>query len=110
MRNLFVREKVFKNIENKAYCVQIAVNKGFNFLYSIFDISFKLFDDTHYFGFYFVLFGDLLKINISWTRRQDKEGNIFIFDIDFLWLMINLSTYDTRHWDDDNETWEVYDT
>jgi len=108
MRNLFIREKKFKNSKNKSYSAQISIlNNSFNFVYTILNIKFKFLDDDHYFGLYLTLFGDLLDINIAWTRKTDHAG--FKFNFTFLWLMIILETYDIRHWDYDNEKWEVYD-
>ena len=106
MKNLFLREKVFKNIENKAYCIQISLNKVSNFLYAIFDLDINILSDNYFFNFYFVLFGEFLRINIGWSRKCDHAG--FRFDVDFLWFMFNIGTYDTRHWDDENDRFEVY--
>jgi len=106
IKNLFVIEKLFKKIPNKGYCVQVG-GQGVNFLYSIFDFNIKVLDDTHYFGLYFTLFGSLLNFNIDWTRRRDHAG--FNFDFNLLWLLIHITIYDTRHWDDENEDWCKYD-
>lgn len=104
MKNFFLRENKFKRIPNKAYCIQISKLNPINFLYTIFDINFKILDDTNYFRFYFTLFGEFLNIDIGWSRRKDHAG--FTFSFNFLWLMIEMSTYDIRHWDYDKEEYE----
>jgi hypothetical protein len=107
IKNFFLREKLFKNIPNKGYCVQTGRQGGLNFTYSIFDFSVKVLDDTRYFGIYFTLFGSLLNINIDWTRKTDHAG--FNFDFNLLWLLIHATVYDTRHWDHEKEDWCKYD-
>jgi len=100
-------ENLFKRIPNKGYCIQIEKNGYIFFLYSIFNINIKLFDDNHYFGIYFTLFGSLLNFDLSWTRKTDHAG--FEFNFNLLWLMIHTAIYDTRHWDYENDEWKKYD-
>jgi len=104
---VFLREKIFKKNKNKAYCIQMNIDKLQYFLWAIFDLKVVLLDDRHYFGFYFTLFGSFLNIRISWTRKCDHAGPDF--DIDFLWFGLHLSIYDTRHWDDDTDAFKIYD-
>ncbi len=107
MKNLFLREKSFKYIKNKSYCIQISLNAISNFFYTIFDLDINLLTDNYFFRFYFALFGDLLRIDFSWSRKKDHAG--FSFDIDFLWFIFNIGTYDIRHWDYENDKYEEYE-
>lgn len=100
MKNLYIISNIIENTY-KAYSVQIAINKGFNFLYSIFSINVDVLDDTNYFNIYFTLFGSFLNFNISLTRKTDHPGLRFSFNL--LWIMIEFSLYDIRHWNDEEE-------
>jgi len=104
---VFLREKIFKNNKYKGYCIQMNIDKLKHLLWAIFDLKIIILDDRHYFGFYFTFFGNLFNIQISWSRKCDHAGHDFT--INFLWFMIHLSIYDTRHWDDDTDAFKIYD-
>lgn len=46
-------------------------------------------------------------IKLSWTMKCDHAG--FDFYIEIWSFMFNFKIYDNRHWDYDNDQWEVYD-
>lgn len=46
-------------------------------------------------------------IVVFFNRKQDHAGFYFMIDTWFGWFNFNI--YDTRHWNYDNDTWEVYD-
>ena len=106
MRNLYLREKPFKGSKNKNYCIQIFVTSISDMFWQTFNCEIVLFDDARYIGLYLNLFGSFLDFKLDWTRRRDHAGFRFIFSL--LWFNIDLSTYDSRHWDDDKEQWEIY--
>ena len=104
MKNYLVREKPFKRLKNTWYGLQIYKLKKLNFVYEIFDASIEILKDWHFFNFNFLLFGDLFKFNAKWTRKRDHAG--FNFEICILGYSLLFYTYDTRHWDDENDCFE----
>ena len=92
--------------ENKTLEVQSMWWKP-NFLYTILDKSIIIWDDSHYFVIYFLLFGDFLQLDIQWTRKTDHAG--FRFHITILGLFFEFSIYDNRHWDDEKDDYCTYE-
>lgn len=105
----FCREKAFKKIKNKAYCLQISWF-GIDLMYAIknkwLEISADILSDRHYFCFRFNLL-ELINFNLQWSRKSDHAG--FCFGLTILGLYFGAITYDTRHWDDENECWCKYE-
>ena len=95
---------ISKPINNKAKEVQTNL-----YLYLIPAIDFKI-DlhryDTNIYNFIIDLFG-LFKFQICKTKEIDHAG--FWFNISILGLDFTYRKYDTRHWDWENDTWEVYE-
>lgn len=92
-----------KPINNKAKEIQLNL-----YLYLKPEINFKL-DlsqyDTNIFNFFIDLFG-LFNFQICKNKETDHAGfwfNLSIFGLDFTYRK-----YDTRHWNYENETWEIY--
>lgn len=95
---------VSKPINNKAKEIQLDM-----YLYLVPEIDFK-FDlnqeDTNIFTFFINLF-NLFTFQICKTKRTDHAG--FWFELSIFGLKFTYRTYDTRHWDWENNTWEVYE-
>ena len=62
--------------------------------------------DTNIFYFDIDLFG-LFKLNINKDKKTYHAG--FLFNLSIFGLDFNYSHYDTRHWNYDNDTWEIYE-
>lgn len=103
MKNFFVREKKFSKY--KSYCIQIYFSKIF--LGNIISLDFKL-QEYERFWYYIQIgfLGDVFNINTFWDKKSDHAG--WTFDLKILGFSIHLNIYDTRHWDYDNDCWEVY--
>ena len=63
-------------------------------------------DDTNIFYFDIDLFG-LFRLNINKNKKTDHAG--FRFNLNIFGLDFDYTHYDTRHWNYDNDNWEVYD-
>ena len=48
----------------------------------------------------------LLDVEARWTHKADHAG--FEFGIGILGYGVHIRIYDTRHWDDYHNKWEVY--
>jgi hypothetical protein len=59
--------------------------------------------ETHPFGFAKNI---IFQFNIDWTRKMDHAG--FHVELIVLGGMIEFDFCDMRHWDYDNDCWEVY--
>jgi len=95
---------ISKPLNNKVKEVQI--NKYLHFYPMIdFKIDLQQFD-TNILNFYIDLFG-LVKVEISKSKNTDHAG--FWFNVSIFGLDSTYRIYDTRHWDHDKETWEVYE-
>ena len=91
----------------KTYCIQVNIDKGLSFLYSIFAIEFSILNnDNTLLHVQLALFGDLFNFDITWNKRTDHAGISIIFKM--LWFTAYLSFCDTRHWDDEKDCWKVY--
>lgn len=92
-----------KPINNKAKEVQI------NLYLNIYPTIKFLIDldqyDTNIFDLNIELFG-LFSFQICKTKKTDHAG--FWFNMSILGLDFTYRTYDTRHWNYENDTWEVY--
>lgn len=109
MKMFFCREKAFKNLKNKAYCLQISWF-GIDLMYIIknkwLEIGAGLMSDRHYFYFRFN-FLELINFDMKWSRKSDHAG--FRLYLTISGLYFGASTYDTRHWDYENECWCKYE-
>ena len=56
-------------------------------------------------GTSFELLGNVFTIRLSWSRKHDHAG--IDFNITILGLEFMYGTYDHRHWDYENDTWEI---
>jgi len=45
-------------------------------------------------------------IDISWTRQTDHAGFTFMFEV--MGVMLVITIYDHRHWDDETNDWKIY--
>lgn len=52
------------------------------------------------------MYSDILEFHIGWTTKQDHAGGRFIFSI-YKFIFIQVMIYDHRHWDFDNNKWEI---
>jgi len=95
---------ISKPILNKVKEIQINLN-----LYLTPEIDFKI-DlsqyDKNVFNFIINLFG-LFYFQICKTKETDHAGLWIEFDI--FGIEFNYRKYDTKHWDYDKETWEIYE-
>ena len=95
---------VSKPINNKAKEVQL--NWYLDLLPKVnFEIDLNKFDSNVY-NFVIGLF-NLFYFQICKTEKTDHAG--FWFNISILGLDFTYRKYDTRHWNYDNDTWEVYE-
>ena len=68
---------------------RVTKNKGF-------EIQLSLMEDWAWFNLHFEI-----------TRRKDHAGIDFTFEIPFVFF--NMNFYDSRHWNFDNNAWEIYE-
>ncbi len=72
--------------------------------------GFKIFNNK-YFEYQFEGKGfskSWIEFVLTWRTKCDHAGPNFIFSLlDLFW--INLSFYDTRHWDYENNCWQKYE-
>ncbi len=104
MKHLIIIDKPIS--KNKAWCLQASLhNPGVpsSFFYS----DHHLLDDNFYFRSAASLFGAYLSCSIEWSRKRDHAG--FGFDLDILGLFISFNIYDSRHWDEENNSWMTYE-
>ena len=95
---------ISKPIDNKAKEAQVNLH-----LYLEPKIDFKIDlaqDDTNIFNFYINLFG-LFFFQICKDKKTDHAG--FWFNMKILGIEFYYRIYDIRHWDWENDTWEVYE-
>lgn len=104
MKNLILKAKKIKN-SYKSYSIQLYVIKQLNLLYTVFNIDLKLFTDDTYFRFYIILFGDFFKLDIYWTKKTDHAG--LFFNINILWIFLELQLNDIRHWNYEEDKFEI---
>ena len=78
-KNYFCKEGVIPRFVNKCYCAQISYDP-YTFLHASVDIVWKGCDHA----------GPHIEITVCGVTLE-------------------LSLYDKRHWDDDNDCWETYD-
>jgi hypothetical protein len=91
-------------VNNKTQEAQVNLHLYFN---PSFEFKFDLAqDDTNIFNFYIDLFG-LFFFQICKNKKTDHAG--FFFNIKILGLEFDYNKHDTRHWDWENDTWEVYE-
>lgn len=58
--------------------------------------------EAHNFGW-----GNLFDFEFSWTRNCDHAG--ISFKLGLFGYLVEARLYDTRHWDDEKNQWQVYD-
>lgn len=99
--NIFYREDIFKKHPNKNYCIQWQINKP----RAVFVIrnSFNISENGITYDF---VFFDLISFYVGWTRKEDHAG--FTFTFSFFGLCLHNSIHDTRHWNHETDTWQVY--
>lgn len=91
-----------KPINNKAKEIQID-----SYLCLVPEINFEINlnqQDTNIFNFIINLF-NLFNLQICKTKKTDHAG--FWFELSIFGLNFTYRKYDTRHWDWENDTWEV---
>ena len=102
IKNIVLWNSVPKNNKCKELQIYFSVNVSL-------ELTFKV-NFTPKWGNIFNIDIDMFDL-ISLHSRMDKETDHagFRFFLNVLGLHIEFSNYDTRHWDDENETWCVYD-
>lgn len=50
---------------------------------------------------------EFFELSFKWTTKQDHAGPSFTFSI-YRVLFLTTLVYDNRHWNIDNDAWEVY--
>lgn len=48
-------------------------------------------------------------INVGWRFRTRGDHAGLSFNVEFFGFMFEFNVYDHRHWDYDNNTWQVYE-
>lgn len=102
MKNLILIEKPIS--KNKNFCLQTSLFRLW--LESEMRLDLQILSEQHMFRFFFNVFG-LFKFTIDWSRKRDHAGFEISFDLIVLYFCFNI--YDSRHWDDENDSWCVYE-
>lgn len=91
----------------KTYCIQVNIDKGLSFLYSIFAIGLNILSDANtILHVQLALLGDLFNFEIIWSKETDHAGIDITLQV--LWFTLYMSFCDTRHWDDEKDCWKEY--
>lgn len=100
----FLKEEPIKSCPNKSYSIQLNIEKPLANLY--YDVSLGVESDKERpFAFEFNICG-LIGFTVVYTRHTDHAG--FHFEVTFLSSFFDVSIYDIRHWDYDEDRWKTY--
>jgi len=70
-----------------------------------FEFDFQVLCEDYYFNMCINLFG-LFYFYLYWNKKEDHSG--LYLDTRIPFIRLNFSIYDNRHWDHDNNRWEIY--